>query len=97
MDEIEEMEYYSLELNGMERIFYAYVLLESEEDILELALRYNFITEDEKKYCSNVRRIPQEEVEKRNKELYKKWYEEHKNDAYLSGKIPPTIGEVLLT
>ena len=88
--------YYSIFLNGEERIFYTYVTLDDEEDILQWALRFNFIKETDILHCSNVRLLSPEEVKEKNKVLYKEWWEEHKNDDSLCGKIPPTIGEVQL-
>ena len=88
--------YYSFVLNGEERIFYTYVILEDKKDILLWAVRYDFIKEGDMEKCSSVRSLPLCEVKARNKELYKKWWNEHKNDSSLSGKIPLTIGKVQL-
>ena len=90
-----DFNYYSFFLNGEERIFYTYVELGVEE-ILDWAVRYSFINKCDIDKCSNVRASTPAEVENRNKELYKEWWKEHKNDTSLSGKIPPTIGEVQL-
>jgi len=91
-----DFNYYSFILNGAERIFYTYVTLDNEEDILSWAVRYGFIKESDISNCNNARLLTPEEVEKRNKELYKAWWEQHKNEGSLSGKIPPTIGEAQL-
>lgn len=91
-----DFNYYSFFLRGEERIFYTYVTLDDQEDILQWALRFNFIQETDMLQCSNVRLLSPEEVKEKNKALYKEWWEEHKNDDSLSGKIPPTIGEVQL-
>lgn len=91
-----DFNYYSFYLRGEERIYYAYIALHTEGEILDWAVNFNFIKEEDVNECTNVRALKPEEVEKRNRELYKQWWEEHKNDSYLSGKIPPTIGEVLL-
>lgn len=90
-----DFNYYSFFLNEEERIFYTYVKLDTEE-ILDWAIRYSFIDKNDIDKCSNIRALTPEEVERRNKELYKEWWEEHKNDTSLCGKIPPTIGEVQL-
>lgn len=90
-----DFNYYSFFLNGEERIFYTYVELDTEE-ILDWAVRYGFINECDINKCSNVRALTPDEVKKRNKELYKKWWEEYKNDRSLCGRIPPTIGEAQL-
>lgn len=91
-----EFNYYSFILNGKERIYYTYVTNDTEQEILDWAVRFNFIDESEIKKCSNVRALTSSEVEARNKELYKEWWNEHKDDDSLCGKIPPTIGEVQL-
>lgn len=91
-----DFNYYSFFLRGEERIFYTYVTLDDKEDILQWALRYNFIKESDIDKCSNVRFLPPNEVKERNKILYREWWEEHKYDDSLCGKIPPTIGEVQL-
>lgn len=78
------------------RIFYTYVTLDDKEDILNWALNYGFIKESDVKYCKNVRELTSAEVEEKNRALYKEWWEKHKNDKSLCGKIPPTIGEVQL-
>ena len=87
-----DFNYYSFFLNGEERIFYTYVELDTDE-ILEWAVNYGFIDESDIEKCNNIRALTPSEVEERNKELYREWWEEHKNDTSLSGKIPPTIGE----
>lgn len=46
--------------------------------------------------CNNVKALTPSEVEAKNKALYKEWWENHKNDDSLCGKIPPTIGEAQL-
>lgn len=88
--------YYSFILNGRERIFYTYGELVTEDDILEWAVRFCFIKEEDMENCCSVRELDQEEVQERNDALYEEWWEIHKNDDFLSGKIPPTIGEVQL-
>ena len=88
--------YYAFFLNGKERIFYTHQELDTEEDILEWALRFGFIREEDFEYCCSVRKMESKEVQERNDALYKEWWETHKDDEYLSGKIPPTIGEVQL-
>ena len=61
--------YYSIFLNGEERIFYTYVTLDDQEDILQWALRFNFIQETDMLQCSNVRLLSPEEVkEKKTKQ-----------------------------
>lgn len=90
-----DFNYYSFFLNGEERIFYTYVELDTDE-ILEWAVNYGFIDESDIEKCNNIRALTPSEVEERNKELYREWWEEHKNDTSLSGKIPPTIGEAQL-
>lgn len=90
-----DFNYYSFCLNGEERIFYTYVELDTEE-ILDQAVRYGFINECDMDKCSNIRALSPDEIEKRNEKLYKEWWENRKNDTSLSGKIPPTIGEVQL-
>ena len=91
-----DFNYYSFVLNGEERIFYSYVTLDDEEDILSWAVRYGFIKESDTDSCSNIRLLTADEVEKRNAELYREWWAKHKNDSSLSGKVPQTIGEVQL-
>lgn len=90
-----DFNYYSFILNGEERIFYTYVTLDKVE-ILDWALRYNFIKKSDVENCSNVKALTPSEVEAKNKALYKEWWENHKNDDSLCGKIPPTIGEAQL-
>ena len=90
-----DFNYYSFVLNGEERIFFTYVELDTDE-ILDWAVYYGFIEKSDVEKCNNIRALTPNEVEERNKKLYKKWWEEHKNDTSLSGKIPPTIGEVQL-
>lgn len=90
-----DFNYYSFFLNGEERIFYTYVELDTDE-ILEWAVNYGFIDESDIEKCNNIRALTPSEVEERNKELYREWWEEHKNNTSLSGKIPPTIGEAQL-
>ena len=90
-----DFNYYSFFLNGEERIFYTYVELDTDE-ILEWAVNYGFIDESDIEKCNNIMALTPSEVEERNKELYREWWEEHKNDTSLSGKIPPTIGEAQL-
>lgn len=48
-----DFNYYSFILNGEERIFYTYVTLDKEE-ILDWALRYNFIKKSDVENCSNI-------------------------------------------
>ena len=88
--------YYSFFLRGEERIYYTYVTNETAEEILEWAARFSFIREDDIPLCSNARLIPEEEVKARNDALYKEWWNKHKDDGFLSCKIPPTIGEAQL-
>lgn len=89
--------YYSFMLNGEERIYYTYVPQDNELEILEWAERFGFIHSDDFQKCTNIRQIPQEEVDKRNKALYKEWWNEHQNDnPSFSNGFPPTIGEVQL-
>ena len=88
--------YYSFLLRDEERIFYTDILLDNQEDILQWALRFNFIQETDIFLCSNVRLLSPDEVIEKNKIMYREWWEKHKNDVSLCGKIPPTIGEVLL-
>ena len=93
--------YYSFVLNDVERIYYTYIGNDNEQEILEWAERFGFIDSDDFSKCTNIRQIPQKEVEARNKELYKKWWGEREKRR-LSGEdvsldlIPPTIGEVQL-
>lgn len=91
-----DFNYYSFYLEGEERIYYTYVTHDTKEEILDWAVRFGFIDKIDITKCSNVRALLPSEVEQRNKELYKEWWEEHKNDNSLCGKIPPTIGEVQL-
>lgn len=86
------MHYYIFLLNGEEYIYYTSVTHETSLDILEWAERYSFIQEIDIPHCSDARELSSSEVEHRNQLLYKEWYEKHKFDAYLSGKVPPTIG-----
>ena len=57
-----DFNYYSFFLRGEERIFYTYVTLDDQEDILQWALRFNFIQETDMLQCSNVRLLSPEEV-----------------------------------
>ena len=88
--------YYSFILNGKERIYYTYAINDTKEEILDWAEMFSFISESEVNKCTNVRALTSSEVEARNKELYKQWWNEHKNDDSLCGQIPPTIGEAQL-
>lgn len=89
--------YYSFILDGKERIYYTCVSNDNELEILEWAERYGFIQPGDFQKCTNIRKIHQSEVDKRNQELYKVWWEQHKNDDFLfSEGLPPTIGEVEL-
>lgn len=88
--------YYSFVLNGEERIYYTTETNEGPEEILEWAERFSFIKESDIPNCKNARRLSEEEVAARNRELYKKWWQENKKKGSLSGKTPPTIGEVQL-
>lgn len=92
-----DFNYYSFVLNGEERIYYTYISNDNELEILEWAERFGFIKLEDFEKCTNVRKIPQGEVDRRNKELYSKWWEEHQydNPAFSKG-FPPTIGEVQL-
>ena len=91
-----DFNYYSFILNEQERIYYTYETHSTKEEILDWAVRYNFISEKDIEKCSEVRMLSADEVDERNKELYKLWWNEHKNDNSLCGAIPPTIGEVQL-
>ena len=88
--------YYSFYLRGVERIYYTSVTHDSAEEILDWAVRFNFIHEEDVPLCSNARLLPEEEVKQRNAVLYGLWWDKHKDSGSLSGRIPPTIGEVLL-
>lgn len=92
-----DFNYYSFVLNGEERIYYTYISNDTELEILEWAERFGFVRLEDFDKCTNMRQLPQEEVDRRNKELYSIWWEEHKNDnpAFSRG-FPPTIGEVQL-
>lgn len=87
-----DFKYYSFVLNGEERIYYTTETNEGPEEILEWAERFSFIREEDIPHCINARRLSEEEVETRNKELYKKWRKENKDISSLSRKTPPTIG-----
>lgn len=91
-----EFNYYSFFLQGKERIFYTYVTLDTKEEILKWAKDFNFIKETDIPKCNNIRLLSPKEVKEKNKTLYEEWWEKHKNDKSLSGKTPPTIGEVQL-
>lgn len=95
-DGVMNFNYYSFWLRGKERIYYTYVTNDTEEEILDWAIRFGFIDEEDKEQCSNVRALSPAQVQERNKALYRDWWDEHKNDDTLSGKIPPTIGEAQL-
>jgi len=97
MDQYQAFNFYSFFLRGEERIYYAYIKNETEEEILDWAARFNFIKEEDFKDCSNIRELSHEEVKERNQALYKEWYEKYKDSPSLCGMAPPTIGEVLLT
>lgn len=96
-----DFNYYSFILNGVERIYYTDVTNSTEKEILDWAERYGFIDEEDFCKCTNVRSLTQEEVDKRNKEIYKEWWKQRELKR-LSGEdvslilIPPTIGEVQL-
>ncbi|SEU22317.1 hypothetical protein SAMN05443270_3469 [Lacrimispora sphenoides] len=97
----DDFNYYSFVLNDVERIYYTYVSNDSEQEILEWAEKFGFINYDDFSKCTDIRKIPQEEVDSRNKNLYKEWWE-RREKRKLSGEdvsfdlIPPTIGEVQL-
>lgn len=94
--------YYSFVLDGKERIYYTYVVNSTEEDILDWAVRFSFIDDKDKEKCSNVKPLTDEEVEEKNRELYKVWWEKREKlkmssvDELDLPSIPPSIGEVQL-
>lgn len=88
--------YYSFSLRGEEKIYYTSAVHNTKKEVIDWAVRYGYIDEKDKDMCSDARALTTDEVEQRNKELYKQWWVEHKDDDSLSGKIPPTIGEVQL-
>lgn len=96
-----DFNYYSFVLNGEERIYYTYISNDNELEILEWAERFGFLKEDDFSKCTNIRQISREEVNRRNKELYKEWWDKRELKR-LSGEdvspilMPPTIGEVQL-
>lgn len=94
---MDDFNYYSFVLNEEEKIYYTKVMNNSKLEILEWAEQFNFVKREEFEKCANVRQISKSEVIKRNKELYKRWWENHKSDnpMFFNG-IPPTIGEAQL-
>ena len=93
-----DFNYYSFFLRGEERIYYTSVVNDTDEEILDWAVRFNFIKESDVAECSNVRPMTHEEVERRNRELYKIWWEKRQKNVLTHFKfsVPPTIGEVQL-
>ena len=70
-------------------------------EVLEYAEGFSFIEESEISQCTNVRELSLDEIKKRNKELYIKWWAD-REERRLNGEdvsyllIPPTIGTVQL-
>ena len=70
-------------------------------EVLEYAEGFSFIEESEISRCTNVRELSLDEIKKRNKELYIKWWAD-REERRLNGEdvsyllIPPTIGTVQL-
>ena len=93
--------YYSFVLNGKERIYYTYVTINTEKEILEWAERYGFINCEDFSKCTNIKQLSQNEIEEKNKSLYKKWWNEREQRRKAGEDvsfmlIPPTIGETQL-
>ena len=100
--------YYSFDLYGKEYIFYTSRRL-SENEVLEYAEGFSFIEESEISQCTNedvtfnitIPKLSLDEIKKRNKELYIKWWAD-REEGRLNGEdvsyllIPPTIGTVQL-
>lgn len=86
-----DLYYYTFVLNGEERFFHTYVPNEfndNEIGILLWAERFGFLKYEDFSECTNIRQIPQEEVDRRYKEIYAKWWSEHINDnVYLYQQI----------
>lgn len=93
--------YYSFILNEKEHLFYTSRKLSSKEDILDHAIQFSFIEENDITKCNNIKELSLDEINKRREELYKKWWAD-REERRLSGEdvsymlIPPAIGGVQL-
>lgn len=93
--------YYIFELNGKEIIYYTYVTNSNRQEILEWAERFRLLKEEDFPKCKGVRTLSNEDVEKRNRKLYKEWWEERERRRLAGEDVSsmftaPRIGDVQL-
>ena len=90
--------YYSFILNDKEYVFYTSRVL-SKDEIIEWAQDYSYIKESDMPKCHSPKLISKSEIDKRNKILYEKWYNDREKRKALGEDvsydiIPPTISAV---
>lgn len=87
--------YYSFYLNGEERIYYTSVTHSTDDEILDWAVRFSFIDEEDIEKCSKIRALTPGEVEQRDKELFNKWCQKYEDDTWCGEslwRLRPTLG-----